>query len=91
MFIVKIRESSKGTRCCYCEQCCPKMGDTMEKLLHEMVNWINSRDGKIMIGISGHGASGKTTFAHSLLKLLDPNEVNYINTDPYLIGSNLMK
>ncbi|MEK3990397.1 MULTISPECIES: phosphoribulokinase [Robertmurraya] len=63
----------------------------MEKLLHEIANWINSSDRKIMIGISGHGASGKTTFANSLLKLLDPNEVNYMNTDPYIIGSNLRK
>lgn len=67
------------------------MEGKMERLLHEMENWIGSSDGKIIIGISGHGASGKTTFAHSLLKLLDPNEVNYMNTDPYIIGSNLRK
>ncbi|GAE32890.1 uridine kinase family protein [Halalkalibacter hemicellulosilyticus] len=56
----------------------------MKKLLHKLANLINKRDGKMIIGISGHGASGKTTFANNLVKFLG-NDVNYINTDPYII------
>ncbi|MEH7886912.1 phosphoribulokinase [Bacillus sp. JJ1609] len=63
----------------------------MEKVLKEIANLINSEDKRITIGISGHGASGKTTFAHNLLKLLGHDNVNYINTDPYIIGSHLRK
>ncbi len=54
------------------------------KLIHKLANLINNKDGKIIIGISGHGASGKTTFSNNLVKLLG-NDVNYINTDPYII------
>ncbi|MDM5317186.1 phosphoribulokinase [Fictibacillus sp. b24] len=63
----------------------------MEKILQQIANWINSSDGRIIIGISGHGASGKTTFANNLVKLLEQDDVNYINTDPYIVGSNLRK
>jgi uridine kinase len=63
----------------------------MNNLLHELVKHINSQDQKVIIGISGHGASGKTTFAENLLKLLDEGKVNYLNTDPYIIGSNIRK
>ncbi|WP_449536386.1 hypothetical protein [Ferdinandcohnia sp. Marseille-Q9671] len=61
----------------------------MEKVLHKIANFINSKDEKIIVGISGHGASGKTTFARNLIKLLEHEDVNYINTDPYIIGSQL--
>lgn len=63
----------------------------MEKGLQEITNLISGEDKRIIIGISGHGASGKTTFAHNLLKLLGHADVNYINTDPYIIGSHLRK
>jgi uridine kinase len=63
----------------------------MDRILHEIVNLINNKDKKIIIGISGHGASGKTTFANKLVKLLEQKDVNYINTDPYIIGSNIRK
>jgi uridine kinase len=68
-----------------------EMGGNLEKVLYEIANWISSEDKRITIGISGHGASGKTTFAHNLLKVLEPDDVNYINTDPYIIGSQLRK
>lgn len=42
----------------------------------------------MIIGISGHGASGKTRFANRLIKLLGLGDVNYINTDPYIIASS---
>jgi len=63
----------------------------MDILLNEIVNLINKVDKRIIIGISGHGASGKTTFAHKLLNLLGQNDVTYINTDTYIIGSHLRK
>ncbi len=63
------------------------------RTINKIVNWLqhHSQDKRIVVGISGHGASGKTTFAHKLLKQLGENGVTYINTDPYIIGSNLRK
>ncbi|HJF31181.1 MAG TPA: phosphoribulokinase [Sporosarcina psychrophila] len=63
----------------------------MDRILDEIANWINNKDQKVMIGISGHGASGKTTFANKLVNLLEQKDINFINTDPYIIGSNLRK
>lgn len=63
----------------------------MDEILHNIANMCNSANKRIIIGISGHGASGKTTFAHKLLNLLGNDDVNYINTDPYIIGSHLRK
>jgi len=66
-------------------------GGNMDKILHGIANLLRGKDKRFTIGISGHGASGKTTFAHKLLRLLGHDNVNYINTDPYIIGSNLRK
>lgn len=64
----------------------------MDKALHNIAHLISGEVNKrFIIGISGHGASGKTTFAHNLLKLLGHDSVNYLNTDPYIIGSQLRK
>ncbi|PEP28118.1 phosphoribulokinase [Bacillus wiedmannii] len=63
----------------------------MDKLLQEIINWLRMSDEQIVIGISGHGAAGKTTFANRLVNLLNQNEVNYINTDPYIISSDIRK
>lgn len=63
----------------------------MDKLLQDLINWISMTDEKIVIGISGHGAAGKTTFATMLANLLNQNQVNYINTDPYIVSSNIRK
>lgn len=63
----------------------------MDKLLQEIINWLKMRDEQIVIGISGHGAVGKTTFTNRLVKLLNQNEVNYINTDPYIVSSDIRK
>ncbi|GAF17180.1 uridine kinase [Bacillus sp. JCM 19046] len=63
----------------------------MEEILQAVASHINKRDKPMIIGISGHGASGKTTFARNLIKLLDHSNLNYINTDPYIIGSQLRK
>ncbi|HYK75145.1 MAG TPA: phosphoribulokinase [Pseudoneobacillus sp.] len=63
----------------------------MDKVLNEIANLIRSKDKRVIIGISGHGASGKTIFSQKLLTILGHDNVNYINTDTYLIGSNLRK
>lgn len=63
----------------------------MNKLLQEIIDWVKMTDEQIVIGISGHGAAGKTTFANRLVNLLNQNEVNYINTDPYIVSSNIRK
>jgi uridine kinase len=61
----------------------------MDKILHTIADRLTKQEGKMVIGISGHGASGKTTFAKKLLTLL--GEVNYINTDPYIVSSAVRK
>jgi uridine kinase len=63
----------------------------MEKVIQEIAKLIKSEDKRIIIGISGHGASGKTTFSQNLLNHLGSDHVNYINTDPYIIGGHLRK
>ncbi|WP_047981827.1 uridine kinase family protein [Ornithinibacillus contaminans] len=63
----------------------------MDELLHATAKWIIQQDDKIIVGISGHGASGKSTFSAKLQNLLGKDDVNYINTDPYIIGSNVRK
>lgn len=63
----------------------------MDKLLQEIIHWVRMTNEQIIIGVSGHGAAGKTTFANRLVSLLNENEVNYINTDPYIITSNIRK
>lgn len=41
------------------------------------------------IRIYGHGASGKSTLARELLALLDPEQVNLIETDAYIIDGKI--
>lgn len=60
----------------------------MDKILYKLAKLIGSNEKKMIIGISGHGASGKTTFANHLIELLGQDDVNYINTDPYIIASS---
>lgn len=53
----------------------------MIDLIHIIKAWVQNSDEKLIIGISGHGAAGKTTFAHLLIKELR-SDVNFLNTDP---------
>lgn len=59
----------------------------MDDIMKTIIELLNNSEEKMIIGISGHGASGKTTFANNLMKLLGQEAVNYLNTDPYIIGS----
>ncbi|WLR42045.1 AAA family ATPase [Bacillus carboniphilus] len=63
----------------------------MKNLVQQIINWINKTDEHMVIGISGHGAAGKTTFAQDLVNGVNQKGVNYINTDPYLVSSNVRK
>ena len=63
----------------------------MERFLQEVTHWVKAFDKRIIIGISGHGAAGKTTFAHKLMKKLGKDNVNYLNTDPYIIDSEVRR
>lgn len=66
-------------------------GESMDTLIDEIIEWIRQADQRIVIGISGHGAAGKTTFAKRIISQLNQNEVNYMNTDPYIVSSALRK
>lgn len=63
----------------------------MKKILETIIKYIKNNDERMIIGISGHGASGKTTFANRLIHQLGRDTVNYINTDPYIIGSSSLR
>ncbi len=63
----------------------------MDTLLQEVVQQIRYSNRREIIGISGHGAAGKTTFAKKLMEQLGDENVNYILTDPYIIDSDLRK
>lgn len=55
-------------------------------LVDQLVSEIEMRKVKTL-GIYGHGASGKSTFAEELYQALDSTTVNLLETDPY-IASN---
>ncbi|WP_214891608.1 AAA family ATPase [Exiguobacterium sp. s142] len=60
----------------------------MERFINQIIDQIDLNE-RTLIGISGHGGAGKTTFAKQLQTRL--GEVNYINTDPYITDSTLRK
>lgn len=54
-----------------------------KELIERLVSEIES--GKVKtLGIYGHGASGKSTFAQELYQVLDAEKVNLLETDPYI-------
>lgn len=63
----------------------------MDELIYHIKNKISSSEKRYTIGISGHGASGKTTFSNNLIRLLGEENVTYLNTDPYIISSDVRK
>ena len=62
----------------------------MIDLIPKIKSWVQNSNEKLIIGISGHGAAGKTTFAHQLIKELK-YDVNFLNTDPYIVNSAVRK
>ncbi|MFD2830741.1 phosphoribulokinase [Corticicoccus populi] len=64
----------------------------MKKLVENMIRFIEvSKEKHLIIGISGHGAAGKTMFAERLCSALEPGTYNYLNTDPYIIHGTYRK
>ena len=62
-----------------------KRKDLMEQLVSEI------ETGKIRtLGIYGHGASGKSTFAQELYQALDSTTVNLLETDPYITSERYL-
>ena len=61
----------------------------MKQLLEAVQSWINENDKRVIIGISGHGAAGKSTFANDLKKRMKLENVNLLGTDPYIIDSEI--
>ena len=54
-----------------------------KELIERLASEIES--GKVKtLGIYGHGASGKSTFAQELYQILDAEKVNLLETDPYI-------
>lgn len=62
----------------------------MDELIAVVVQWVNRLDKRVTIGISGHGAAGKTTFSTQLIQRLG-QEVAYLNADPYIIPSDIRR
>ena len=59
-----------------------KEKDLIERLVSEI------ESGKVKtLGIYGHGASGKSTFAQDLYQALDSAKVNLLETDPYITSN----
>ena len=57
-----------------------------KELIEILVSEIES--GKVKtLGIYGHGASGKSTFAQELYQALDSAKVNLLETDPYITSN----
>ncbi|MDG5471493.1 phosphoribulokinase [Jeotgalibacillus sp. ET6] len=61
----------------------------MIDLIQKTAELLKNTDRNTIIGISGHGAAGKSTFTSELMNHFPEDEVNYINTDPYIIPSSL--
>ena len=58
-------------------------------LIERLVSEIESEKVKTL-GIYGHGASGKSTFAQELYQALDSTTVNLLETDPYITSERYL-
>lgn len=63
----------------------------MDGFIQELAERIGHSEKRLLIGISGHGAAGKTVFANKLMDRIGRNKANYLNTDPYIISSSVRK
>ena len=60
-----------------------------KELIERLVSEIEL--GKVKtLGIYGHGASGKSTFAQELYQELDSQKVNLLETDPYITSGRYL-
>ena len=57
-----------------------------KELVDKLVSEIETGEVKTL-GIYGHGASGKSTFAKELFQALDSEKVNLLETDPYITSN----
>ncbi|WP_040983066.1 uridine kinase family protein [Oceanobacillus jeddahense] len=62
----------------------------MDSIIQDLITWINTQEKQVIIGITGHGGAGKTTFADQLNQALN-QEANLICTDPYIVSSELRR
>lgn len=60
---------------------------TFDKYITNIKTFINNKE-KVAIRIYGHGASGKSTFCKLLVEQLNLDQVNLLETDPYIISGN---
>ncbi|MCT4784643.1 MULTISPECIES: uridine kinase family protein [Exiguobacterium] len=60
----------------------------MNEWIERIVASVQEKETCIVL-IAGHGGAGKTTLAHALMERFE--EVNYLNTDPYITDSTLRK
>ncbi|WP_414056063.1 phosphoribulokinase [Macrococcus equi] len=63
----------------------------MDEFINELIKIINKSTKPINIRISGHGASGKSTFTKQLISKLEDETYNLLVTDPYIVDSNIRK
>lgn len=63
----------------------------MDEFIEEIQKVINQSTQSINIRISGHGASGKSTFTNQLISKLEDETYNLLETDPYIIDSGIRK
>ncbi|WP_404407025.1 uridine kinase [Jeotgalibacillus malaysiensis] len=63
----------------------------MDQLIEEILKLVKRKNERILIGISGHGAAGKTTFTQKLGERIGRDQVNILNTDPYITDSEVRK
>ena len=60
-----------------------------KELVDKLVSEIET--GKVKtLGVYGHGASGKSTFAQELYQALDAEKVNLLETDPYITSERYL-
>lgn len=63
----------------------------MKNLVNKIAELISKKEGRVVVGISGHGAAGKPSLANELIEILGQDKVNYINTDPYIIPTSSIR
>ncbi|WP_041121886.1 uridine kinase family protein [Jeotgalibacillus alimentarius] len=63
----------------------------MDRFIEDLLVLIHQKDKRFLIGVSGHGAAGKTTFTQKFAGRIGSDRVNVLNTDPYITDSAVRK